>query len=77
MKKNLAMVVTMREKELMAIAGFMSNPKKPMTIGMMPLTLCGALVGAYVYVSFPSIILQVLLTLLLLILCLQSARKGV
>jgi len=61
------------------------HPEKPnctvidygMTNVMMPLTLTGALVGAYVYIAFPELILQVLLTVLLFILCLQSARKGV
>lgn len=43
---------------------------------MMPLTLVGAMTGAYVYVSFPSVILQILLTLLLIMLTMQSAKKG-
>jgi uncharacterized membrane protein YfcA len=53
------------------------HPEKPgctsidygMTNVMMPLTLIGSLIGAFVYVSFPEIILQVLLTLLLIFLC--------
>jgi uncharacterized membrane protein YfcA len=60
------------------------HPEKPnctsidygMTNVMMPLTLVGALTGAYVYVSFPSAILQILLTLLLIMLTMQSGKKG-
>jgi uncharacterized membrane protein len=60
------------------------HPEKPnctsidygMTNVMMPLTLVGAMTGAYVYVSFPSVILQILLTLLLIMLTMQSAKKG-
>ena len=42
---------------------------------MMPLILIGSLVGAYVYVSFPDLIIQIILTVLLLILMLESGRK--
>jgi uncharacterized membrane protein YfcA len=60
------------------------HPEKPnctsidygMTNIMMPLTLIGSLVGAYIYVSFPEVILQILLTLLLMFLCYQSGVKG-
>ena len=60
------------------------HPEKPnctsidygMTNVMMPLTLVGAIIGAYVYVSFPTVILQILLTLLLISLTVQSARKA-
>lgn len=60
------------------------HPEKPnctsidygMTNVMMPLTLVGAITGAYVYVTFPSIILQILLTFLLILLTMQSAKKG-
>mmetsp|Transcript_16460 Transcript_16460/g.27941 ORF Transcript_16460/g.27941 Transcript_16460/m.27941 type:complete len:185 (+) Transcript_16460:299-853(+) len=48
-----------------------------MTNVMMPLTLIGSLTGAYVYVSFPELILQILLEVLLIILFLQSLRKGI
>ena len=61
------------------------HPEKPnsvsidygMTNIMMPLTLAGAQVGAYFYVAFPELILQILLTFLLLILAIQSGRKGI
>ena len=60
------------------------HPEKPnctsidygMTNVMMPLTLVGAMIGAYVYISFPSVILQIFLTLLLILLTYQSAKKG-
>jgi uncharacterized protein len=52
------------------------NPDKLSTISidyqvvnvMMPLTLVGAFIGAYVYVVLPDLILQILLTILLLFL---------
>lgn len=61
------------------------HPEKPgctsidygMTNVMMPLTLIGSLIGAFIYVSFPEIILQTLLTLLLMFLCYQSCTKGI
>ena len=40
-----------------------------MTNVMMPLTLIGSLIGAFIFVSFPDIILQILLTTLLILLC--------
>jgi len=48
-----------------------------MTNVMMPLILVGSLVGAYVYVSFPDIVLQIILTILLFILMGESGRKFV
>ena len=47
-----------------------------MTNVMMPLTLMGSMVGAYIYVSFPELYLQITLTLLLLLLTVESGRKG-
>jgi len=60
------------------------NPDKPnntcidygLTNVMMPLTMAGSLIGAYFYVSFPELILCIILTLLLLVLTVESARKG-
>lgn len=59
------------------------HPEKPgctsidygMTNVMMPLTMVGSLVGAYVYVAFPDLVLQIILTLLLFVLMLESGRK--
>lgn len=59
------------------------HPEKPgctsidygMTNVMMPLTMVGSLVGAYVYVAFPDLVLQIILTLLLFVLCMESGRK--
>jgi len=59
------------------------HPEKPnstsidygMTNVMMPLTMVGSLVGAYVYVAFPDLVLQIILTLLLFILMMESGRK--
>ena len=61
------------------------HPEKPnctsidygMTTVMMPLTLIGSLIGAFIYVSFPDIVLQILLVLLLIFLSYQSGKKGV
>jgi len=61
------------------------HPEKPncvsidynMTNVMMPMTLLGSLIGAYVYVSFPDLVLQIILTLLLLILTVESGKKGI
>ena len=71
------------------IARFMFNfnerhPEKPnctsidygMTTVMMPLTLIGSLIGAFIYVSFPEIVLQILLVVLLSFLSYQSGTKG-
>lgn len=60
------------------------NPDKPqmpaidygLAIVMMPLTLLGSLIGAYFYVSFPELILLVILTLLLIFLTYNSTNKG-
>ena len=60
------------------------NPDKPnatcidygLTNVMMPLTLLGSLIGAYFYISFPDLILMIILTLLLLVLTCESGRKG-
>ena len=60
------------------------NPDKPQTpaidyglaIVMMPLTLLGSLIGAYFYVSFPELILLIILTLLLIFLTYNSTLKG-
>ena len=46
-----------------------------MTNVMMPLILIGSLIGAYVYVSFPDLVLQIILTILLFILMMESGRK--
>jgi len=46
-----------------------------MTNVMMPLILIGSLIGAYVYVSFPDIVIQIILTILLFVLMLESGRK--
>jgi len=48
-----------------------------MTNVMMPLTLIGSMIGAYFYKSFPDLILIIILTILLLIFTLDSARKYV
>ena len=61
------------------------HPDKPectsidygMTNVMMPLILIGSLTGAYIYVSFPDLVLQIVLTILLFILMLESGRKFV
>lgn len=60
-----------------------SHPEKPgctsidygMTNVMMPLILVGSLTGAYVYVAFPDLVLQIILTILLFILMAESGRK--
>ena len=46
-----------------------------MTNVMMPLILIGSLVGAYIYVAFPDIVIQIILTILLFVLMLESGRK--
>ena len=43
---------------------------------MMPLTLLGSQIGAYIYLSFPDIVLEIILTLLMIFLTIQSGRKG-
>jgi len=44
---------------------------------MMPTTLCGSQIGTYVLLASPPILIDIMLTLLLFLLGLQSARKGV
>jgi uncharacterized membrane protein YfcA len=44
---------------------------------MMPLTLVGSFVGAYIYVSFPELILEIMLTIILLLLSIQSFFKAI
>ena len=44
---------------------------------MMPTTLAGAQIGAVILVVFPSIIIQIILTLMLGFLAIQSALKGI
>ena len=56
------------------------NPDKPslcsidygITTIMIPVTLQGSFMGAYVYVSFPDIVLEIAITLILLILTINS-----
>ena len=48
-----------------------------MTNVMMPLTLIGTLIGAFVYITFPDMLIVVILTILLLILSIASASKAV
>ena len=61
LNRNLARVVTMMLKELMAMAGFISKPKKAMTKGMatppppMPATVARAIKRAKVKVPAISI----------------------
>lgn len=43
----------------------------------MPLTLVGSFVGAYIYVSFPELILEIMLTVILLVLSIQSFFKAI
>jgi len=60
------------------------HPEKPnstsidygMATVMMPLTLIGSLIGAYIYKSFPDMILLIILTLLLFFLSIQSMKKS-
>lgn len=44
---------------------------------MMPTTLAGAQIGAFVLVTFPSLVIQVVLTITLAFLACQSAQKAV
>jgi len=43
---------------------------------MMPTTLAGSQIGTYVLKAFPPILINIMLTLVLFLLGLQSARKG-
>jgi uncharacterized membrane protein YfcA len=59
------------------------HPEKPNVISidygitnvMMPLTVIGSIFGAYIYFSFPEIILTIILTIMLFILNIESAKK--
>jgi uncharacterized membrane protein YfcA len=59
------------------------HPEKPqmtvidygMTNVMMPLTMLGSVIGAYIYITFPDMILMIILTLLLIYLCYKSATS--
>ena len=44
---------------------------------MMPTNIAGSLIGAYIYVSFPALYLQIILTIMLIILAAQSLNKGI
>ena len=44
---------------------------------MMPATLAGAQVGAYILLTFPSLIIQIFLTLVLAALAVQSTLKAI
>ena len=48
-----------------------------LTIVMMPLNLIGSMIGALFLVTFPDLILMIILTLLLILLALECARKFV
>ena len=48
-----------------------------LTMVMMPLNLIGSLIGALFLVVFPDLILMIILTLLLLVLSIECARKFV
>lgn len=48
-----------------------------LTIVMMPLNLIGSMIGALFLVIFPDLILMIILTLLLLVLSIECARKFV
>jgi uncharacterized membrane protein YfcA len=48
-----------------------------MTTVMMPLTMVGSVLGAYIYLSFPDLILMIILTLLLLFLAYKSGESFV
>ena len=61
------------------------NSEKPFVVSidygitniMMPLTLLGSFIGAYVYVAFPDFLLQILLTIVLFFLTIKSFIKGI
>ena len=44
---------------------------------MMPVTLIGSVVGAYIYVAFPDMILEIAVTIILLILSIDSLKHAV
>ena len=59
------------------------HPEKPhmgsidygLTIVMMPLNLMGSLIGVLFYVVFPDLVLMIILTLLLVVMFVDSGRK--
>lgn len=61
------------------------NPEKPnvvvidydLAMIMMPTTLAGAQVGAIILVTFPSLIIQIILTIMLAFLAIQSTFKAI
>ena len=61
------------------------NPDKPLVVSidygitniMMPLTLLGSFIGAYVYVAFPDFLLEILLTIVLFFLTITSFIKAI
>jgi uncharacterized membrane protein YfcA len=61
------------------------HPEKPnsacidynMTNVMMPLTMMGSLIGAFFYLLFPDLVITIILTLLLIVLTMESGRKFV
>jgi len=44
---------------------------------MMPTCLCGAQIGAFILILFPSIIIQIILTLMMFGLTIQSTFKAI
>lgn len=60
------------------------HPEKPnvvsidygMTMVMMPTTLAGAQIGSFILITFPSLAIQIMLTIMLLFLTIKSAQKG-
>ena len=54
---------------------FMGSIDYGLTIVMMPLNLMGSLIGVLFYVVFPDLILMVILTLLLVVMFVDSGRK--
>lgn len=61
------------------------HPEKPkvvsidygMTMVMMPTTLAGAQIGSFILITFPSLAIQIMLTVMLIFLTYKSAVKGV
>ena len=59
------------------------HPEKPnaccidynMTNVMMPLTMLGSLIGAFIYLLFPELLITIILTLLLIVLSWESGKK--
>jgi uncharacterized membrane protein YfcA len=59
------------------------HPEKPtsccidynMTNVMMPLTMLGSLIGAFIYLLFPELLITIILTLLLMVLSWESGKK--